>query len=164
MAEEQRQPQYICWVDESRAFRPAELHAPDGYVKYDIRANVTLGDEYIPPESLELVSSVYLGPIHIIEERLWFPFSTSALKNLGQHRHETFRNIVTSARRVAEEQNVPYFAINVVRTDEGEPKFFTTRQSSVDDKVCESKGALNQLERQVKVVLHPTTQLYVRKE
>ena len=101
MVEEQTQPQFIFWVKKAGVFRPAEPKMPENYLGYDLERNIELEERDISPESLNLVSSVYLGPVNIFEEQLGNVSSKDVFERLRQHKHETAYGIVKLAEEVA---------------------------------------------------------------
>ena len=169
MTENQTQssPQFIMWVKEKGVFIPAELKMPKDYIGYSLEKNVELGEQEISPDRLNLMCSVYLGPINIFEEQTWQVTNITSkytLQRLREHEHETVYGIVKIAEEVAKGQCVQYFGVNVIQTEKDRTWKFTKRDdflkrndleenySSFDK--CKSKKPLD-------FVLHPTAQLYV---
>jgi len=94
MEQEKIQPQFIFWVKDAEVFRPAKPKMPENYLGYDLEKNIELGKRDIFPESLNLVSSVYLGPVNIFEEYVDYSMSEKAFERLKQHRHGIADGIV----------------------------------------------------------------------
>ena len=169
MTEEQTQPQFIFWVKEAGVFRPAEPKMPENYPGYDLESNVELGERDISPESLNLVSSVYLGPINILEEQIGTYMSREAYERLRQHRHGTACGIVKLAEEVAKGQGISYFAVNVVQTNKDRTWKFKQRDDWLLTGFEKYKSYSSMINRDkpeepLEFVLHPTAQLYVPRE
>ena len=142
---EQTQPQFIFWVKEAGVFRPAEPKMPENYLGYDLEKNIELGEGEISPESLNLVSSVYLGPVNIFEEQLGMVQSKDAFERLRQHKHGTAYGLVRLAEGVAQEQGVPYFAVNVVQTPKDRTWKFEQRDDFFTRKIFEENEKYSSL-------------------
>ena len=170
MAENQKppSPQFILWLKEAGVFRPAQLKMPENYLGYDLERNVEIGSQDIAPDSLNLVSSVYLGPINIFEEQLGNITSKitgkDAFQRLREHKHGTVYEIVKLAEEVAKGQSVPYFGVNIVQTGKDRTWKFTERDDFFDKKLEREYNFVNKFDKSKKpleFVLHPTAQLYV---
>ena len=170
MAEEQVQPQFIFWVKETGVFRPAALKMPEDYVGCNLERNIELGERDISPDALNLVSSMYLGPINIFQEDLGNTYSRDEFERWKQHNYRIPSQIVTLAEKVGREQRVAYFAVNVVETSKDTTLEFTQRGASYNnlfefDKLLEEQHHLHKilmgLREPLEFVLHPTVQLYV---
>ncbi|MCD4759522.1 hypothetical protein K8R33_01390 [archaeon] len=167
MAGEQTQPQFIFWVKEAGVFRPAEPKMPENYIGYNLENNIELGEREISPESLNLVSSVYLGPVNIFEEDMGTPRSNEAFERLKQHRYNMAYGIVRLAEEVAKEQIVPYFAVNVVKTSKERTWKFVQQERLYDEMIEKNPslvGKFDKLRESIEFILHPTAQLYVPRE
>jgi hypothetical protein len=168
---EQTQPQFIFWVKEAGVFRPGEPKMPENYLGYDLEKNIALGEREISPESLNLVSSVYLGPVNIFEEDIGhYSMSHETLERLRQHKHGTAYGLVRLAEDVAKGQGVPYFALNVVQTPKDRTWKFEQRDDCLSQKVFKDCGKYPPImpiykpKEFAEFVLHPTAQLYVPRE
>ena len=184
MAENQTQtkPQFILWVKEAGVFRPAQLKMPENFLGYDLERNVELGSQDISPDSLNLMNSVYLGPINIFEEQLGNVTSKDVFQRLREHKHGIACEIENLAEEVAKRQGVPYFAVNIVRTGKNRTWKFTEKddflltlteyvereiKSGFVDKLYKPEkkydlvDKLYKPEKPLEFVLHPTAQLYV---
>ncbi len=129
----------------------------------------------ISPESLNLVSAVYLGPINIFEEQMGDHVLMKTFERYRQHRQGTFFEIVKLAEEVANENCVSYFTVNVVRT-KGKDRTWTFKlKEDTPFKLKENtlKGYFltSVLEKESdkpkkpeEFVLHPTAQLYMLRE
>ncbi len=170
MVEEQTQPQFIFWVKEAGVFRPAKLRMPENYLGYDLEKNIELGEREISPASLNLVSSVYLGPISIFEEDIGHSMSKDAFERLRLHKHGTACGIVRLVEDAAKGKGVPYFAVDVIQTPKDRTWKFTQKDDWLSQKVFEESEKYSSLiERDIlrkprEFVLHPTAQLYVPRE
>ena len=167
MSEEQTQSQFIFWVKEAGVFRPAELKMPENTTTYGLEKNIELREQDIPLDSLNLLSSVYLGDINIFKGQLEGYASKDVFKEFKSHVYGTVSNIVKLAEGVAKEQGAPYFAVNVVQTPKDRTwKFERNRDllkyvaainfTSIVKPFNEPKGPSE-------FVLCPTAQLYVSK-
>jgi len=168
MAEEQTQPQFIFWVKEAGVFRVAEPKMPENYLGYDLEKNIKLGEREISPKSLNLVSSVYLGPVNIFEEDMGHSMSREAFERLRQHKHGTAYGIIRLAEDVAKGECVPYFAVNVVQMPKDRTWKFTQDEELYNENLFEKQYSLidewNRSRKPTEFVLHPTAQLYVPRE
>ena len=164
MAEKQTQtkPQFIMWVKDAGVFKLAELRMPHDYTGYRLERNVKLGERKISPDILNLVSSVYLGPINIFEDSS--DFRTDKIERLRQHRFGTILGIKDLAEKVAKNEGVPYFALSIIQTSK------ERTWKSADYTLTEEKNTEYDLTREylnfekpkpIEFVLHPTAQLYV---
>ena len=191
MVESQTQvkPQFIMLDKEAGVFRPAETRMPAGYIGHELERNVELGEGDISPDSLNLVSSVYLGPINIYEEQLGNIVPRDALERLREHKHGIVSGIVSLAKNAAQEHGVQYFGLNVVQTEKDRTWKFTARDPllDLDREIIKRYGSLrnkedtkcldlknspyyhiegsnklfDELRKPLEFVLHPTAQLYV---
>ncbi|MCH7568396.1 MAG: hypothetical protein IIA87_03160 [Nanoarchaeota archaeon] len=172
MAKEQTQPQFIFWVREAEVFRPAELKMPEHSLGYDLERNIELGEQEISPKSLNLVSSIYLGPINIIEERLGRSLSIGESQRMRQDSHGIASGIIGLAEEAAKREGVPYFAVSVIQTDKDRTWDFTEIDKLWQQKTFKSEYSLESITDKPKdkpkgpleFVLHPTAQLYVPRE
>ena len=177
MVEEQTQPQFIFWVKEAGVFRPAEPKIPESYLGYDLEKNIELGEREISPESLNLVSSVYLGPINIFEEDMEHSMSNEAFERLRQFGYDAVYGVVKDAEGIADAQGIPYFAVNIVQTSKDRTWKFEQKDDYVskeDDYVSKdilkkNKKFLDSWKTEnrrkpLEFVLHPTAQLYIPRE
>jgi len=140
MNEEKTQPQLMVLKD--GVFRPAEITIGPGFVK-------TIEDT-IAAESLQLVSSAYLGDRRYIE---WTGKSTSELDEM--RKAEMRLGAVNHAARLAKELGVPYFSVSFTVTEVEPPIDLDKPPLSDFDKYVN--------ERKVEYALHPTAQFYIRK-
>jgi len=168
MTENQTQPspQFILWVKEAGVFRPAQLKMPENYIGYDLERNVEVGSQDISPDSLNLVSSVYLGPINIFEEQLFGTITRKDVyERLREHKHGIAYGIVRLAEDVAKRQGVPYFGADVVQTGKDRTWKFTERDDSFWPKNVGREYDLtdkfDKPKKPLEFVLHPTAQLYM---
>ncbi|OIO41327.1 hypothetical protein AUJ62_03020 [Candidatus Pacearchaeota archaeon CG1_02_32_21] len=165
----QLNPQFILWIKEAGVFRPAELKMPENYMGYELEKNVELGSQDISPDSLNLMSAVYLGPINIFEEQLRNEniITKDAFQRLHEHYHGVACGIVKCAENVAKEQGVSYFGVNIVQTEKDRTWKFKERKDFVTEKFFDFEEKYSFLEtsekskKPLEFVLHPTAQLYV---
>lgn len=167
MAKNQTQPnpQFILWVREAGVFRPAQLKMPEDYLGYALERNVELGSQDISPDSLNLVNSVYLGPVNIFEEQLRNVTSNDAFQRLREHKYGIAYGIVKLAEEVAKGQGVPYFGVNIVQTGKDRTWKFIERDDSFLPKYLEREydfiSKFDKSKKPLEFVLHPIAQLYV---
>ena len=164
-------PKLIIWKKEEGVFRPAKLKMPENYLGYDLERNVELEEPVINPDLLNLVSSIYLGPINIFEEQSSRITSTKDLfERLRQFKHGIAYGIVELAKEVAKRQGVPYFGVNVVESPKDRTWKFTERENIFREnyhvKLPETYSIFDFLKskdkpKPLELVLHPTAQLYV---
>ncbi|MBR9704884.1 hypothetical protein GOV12_05710 [Candidatus Pacearchaeota archaeon] len=167
----QTQPQFIQWVKESRVFRPARLKVDEGIISYNLRDNLFLDDSDISPKSLDLISSVYLGQVQIVEEQKGSTILENYLERLQRFKQSVVEGIVNFAQDVAKEHSVPYFGIDVVQTHKNtQRKFkaeFNFKNFTMPDCLVRKFGyekypIKNPLP--LEFTLHPTANLYVPRE
>lgn len=170
MAEEQTQPQFISWAKEAGVFRPAELKMPENYAGCDLERNIELGEREISPRSLNLVSSVYLGAVNILEEAMGNHMGMDEFELLRLRRHGAVCQIVGLAEDLAQNQGIPYFSVNIVKTPKDRTwEIKRTRTKGLYDEIPykEKHSFVDKLDRSrepTEFVLHPTAQLYVPRE
>src|SRR3990167_2244381 len=170
MAENQKppSPQFILWLKEAGVFRPAQLKMPENYIGCDLERNVEVGSQDISPDSLNLVSSVYLGPINIFEEQLETITRSDAYERLREHKYGIAYEIVRLAEDVAKRQGVPYFGVDVVQTGKDRTRKFTERNdffwTKDDEKEYDLTDKFVKPKKPLEFVLHPTAQLYMQRK
>ena len=169
MAEEQTQPQFIFWVREAGIFRPAKLKMSGNSLSHDLERNIELGEQEISPDSLNLVSSVYLGPINIIEEQLERSLSIGESQRTRQDGHGIAYGIVGLAEKAATREGVPYFAVSVIQTNKDRTWDYTKKDKLEKYKAFKSEySSIEKIivkpSKPLEFVLHPTAQLYVSRK
>lgn len=176
MAENQTQlnPQFILWIKEAGVFRPAEVKFPDSHewydIGYDLEKNCQIGTEDISPNTLNLVSSLYLGPIRISEEiEDGSIIQKDIFQRKGQFKHGSVKCIVNLAEKVAQSGGVPYFSVGYVHSPIETTWKFTEKEGDLTKKLTEDKkysflDKFTKSKGPFEFVLHPTAQLYVPRE
>ena len=177
MAESQTQvkPQFIMWAKEAGVFRPARIRMHENYIGHDLERNVEFlerntelaADGDLSPDALNLVGSVYLGPINIYEEQLGNIIPKDAFERYREHKHGIVRRIMGLAEKAAQEQGVQYFGLNVVQTEKDRTWKFRQFDEVFIDRF--EKYSFNKnpetfdktITKPLEFVLHPTAQLYV---
>lgn len=164
----QPSPQLIMWVKENGVFKPAYLKMHENYIGHNLERNVELQDPEISPDTLNLVSSVYLGPINIYEEQLGCSESHDTFQRLKEYKHGIASGIVKFAEEVAKQNGVPYFGVTVIQTLKDRTLKFKAKESLFDEDLIRERYDLtnifvekNQPQKPLEFVLHPTAQLYV---
>jgi len=162
--EKNEQPQLIVLKD--RVFRPAQITVGPDFTK-------TI-DDTIAAESLQMVSSAYLG------ERRYM-----ATENAPITRHSGFevddsraaeaemrQRAVNHAARLAEQFGVPYFSVSFTVTEVKPPidlvhsmsnYLFNFAATEVKEKYNKFSRDYEVKPRKVEYALHPTAQFYIRK-
>jgi hypothetical protein len=170
--------QLIMWAKEAGVFKLARVKIPSNYSSYfDLEHNVELGEQGISADSLNLVGSVYLGPLNIFEEREFPPRNLqlkSSCERYAEHVFGIIERIIRNAGDVAKKQEIPYFGVNIVRTDKNEEARFIENEKyenyhfDLDKKSKQDLFSLHDFfdskPKQKEFVLHPTAQLYVPKK
>jgi hypothetical protein len=171
--------QLIIWAKEAGVFKPVKANIPLKYGSYyDLEHNVELGEQEISADSLNLVSSVYLGPLNIFEERQSLSSNfeiKSSYERYAEHVFGIIHRIIKEAKNVAEEKGVPYFGVDIVKTGKNEEVRFVENENyrtyhfdlekkahserKISDYFSESRKPVI-----TEFVLHPTAQLYVPKK
>ncbi|HLC56431.1 MAG TPA: hypothetical protein VJJ23_04305 [Candidatus Nanoarchaeia archaeon] len=112
MPTEYQRPQLIAWIGEIKAFRPAKLkEQEDQFSAFDLEKSVQFIGEDIFSNSLDLVASVYLEPIKIIERASQGITQTNYFEERKKWRYEVLREIVINAERIAVNMKIPYFSL-----------------------------------------------------
>jgi len=172
MTNDQIRPQLIFWDRNVGFFKRAKLKMPEDYAGYDLEKNIELGDGEMPQDSLDLVSSIYLGPVNIFEEQINETTRRDTFERLRQHKHGNVQNIVGMADKIANEQKARYFAVNIIKAPKDRTWKFTLEDNSLfnENLVLKNTETYSIVDKKLKVktpkepfefVLHPTVQLYL---
>ncbi|MBR9704885.1 hypothetical protein GOV12_05715 [Candidatus Pacearchaeota archaeon] len=171
--QEKQQPQFIHWVKENGIFIGVKrLKQSEKQVCYDIESNVELDSEYFRKRNvLELLSSVYLGPMSISQELSSAHSGRDYTERLNYFKHAMVKQIVDLARQVAEDEDATYFGVNIVRTyNDNQRKFqsvFDFNKLTLPPSLVKGLGYKKypiENPLPLEFTLHPTANLYVPRE
>lgn len=169
--------QLIVWDRDNQVFRTAHWDSTGIYRGWDLSSYLHCENEAISPDSLNLVASLCLGQVNVSEDQPEDMERKDYFERFGAFRRQTLSGILDQAKKVAGQHNVPYFGVNLVKTDkeEAEPRRFKSGltigslvreikelKSVGTSEYSYSPGILRHEElKPEEFVLHPTAQLYV---